>query len=145
MKEPTRRCSPLTVRSADLRSSIFRGSNTDSIGLRSGEYCGKYRSFCLTGLDCLLHGGDLVGIPKPAAWLSASNGATLRNTAADLTWPNPNSASWPRNASTIPDRETLVEEVVAWQRHRNRNHAKANWHFTTQNAPIKLKRLYPSL
>jgi hypothetical protein len=32
----------------------------------------------------------------------------------------------------IPDRETLVEEVAAWQRDRNRNHAKADWHFTTE-------------
>ena len=45
----------------------------------------------------------------------------------------------------IPDRETLVEEVAAWQRDRNRNHAKADWHFTTENARIKLKHLYPSL
>ena len=45
----------------------------------------------------------------------------------------------------IPDRETLVEEVAAWQRDRNQNHAKADWHFTTENARIKLKHLYPSL
>jgi hypothetical protein len=45
----------------------------------------------------------------------------------------------------IPDRETLVEEVAAWQRDRNRNHAKADWHFTTENARIKLKHLYHSL
>jgi hypothetical protein len=45
----------------------------------------------------------------------------------------------------IPDPETLVEEVAAWQRDRNRNHAKADWHFTTENARIKLKHLYPSL
>jgi hypothetical protein len=36
----------------------------------------------------------------------------------------------------IPDRETLVEEVAAWQRDRNRNHAKADGHFTTENYGI---------
>ena len=45
----------------------------------------------------------------------------------------------------IPDREALVEEVAAWQRDRNRNHAKADWQFTTETLRIKLKRLYPSL
>jgi DDE superfamily endonuclease len=45
----------------------------------------------------------------------------------------------------IPDQKTLIEEVVAWQRHRNRHHAKAHWHFTTEKARVKLKHLYPSL
>jgi hypothetical protein len=27
----------------------------------------------------------------------------------------------------------------------NANHAKADWHFTTANARIKLKQLYPSI
>jgi hypothetical protein len=45
MKERTHRRDPSTVRSAALRSSAFRGWNTNSIGLRSGEYCDKYRSF----------------------------------------------------------------------------------------------------
>ena len=44
----------------------------------------------------------------------------------------------------IPDKQTLVEEIAAWEQDRNANHAKANWHFTTPNARIKLKHLYPS-
>jgi len=32
---------------------------------------------------------------------------------------------------------------VAWQNHRNKHHAKANRRFTTENARVKLKRLYP--
>jgi hypothetical protein len=44
MKERTHRSNPLTVRSAALRSNAFRGWNTNSIGLRSGEYSGRYRS-----------------------------------------------------------------------------------------------------
>ncbi len=31
----------------------------------------------------------------------------------------------------IPDKQTLVEEIAAWEHDRNANHAKANWHFTT--------------
>ena len=45
----------------------------------------------------------------------------------------------------IPDKQTLVEEVAAWEFDRNANHSKANWQFTTQNARIKLKHLYPSI
>ena len=35
----------------------------------------------------------------------------------------------------IPDKQTLVEEIAAWQ----------HWHFTTPNARINLKHLYPSI
>ena len=43
----------------------------------------------------------------------------------------------------IPDKETLIKEVAGWQADRNKNHTKANWRFTTADARIKLKRLYP--
>jgi predicted kinase len=45
----------------------------------------------------------------------------------------------------IPDKQTLVEEIAAWEHDRNANRTKANWHFTTPNARIKLKHLYPSI
>ncbi len=43
----------------------------------------------------------------------------------------------------IPDKHTLETEVAAWQHHRDKHHAKADWQFTTDNARVKLKRLYP--
>jgi hypothetical protein len=45
----------------------------------------------------------------------------------------------------IPDKQTLVGEVNAWQDERNKHHAKADWQLTTANARIKLKHLYPSI
>jgi hypothetical protein len=45
----------------------------------------------------------------------------------------------------IPAKQTLIDEVAAWERDRNRHHAKADWQFTTENARIKLKHLYPLL
>src|SRR6478672_10037962 len=45
----------------------------------------------------------------------------------------------------IPDKPTLIDEIAAWEHDRNANHAKANWHFTTPTARIKLKHLYPSI
>ncbi len=45
----------------------------------------------------------------------------------------------------IPDKQTLIAEVAAWEVSRNKNHTKADWQFTTAKARVKLKRLYPSL
>ena len=45
----------------------------------------------------------------------------------------------------IPDRAMLEREVAAWLTRRNTHHAKANWRFTTADARIKLKSLYPVL
>ena len=45
----------------------------------------------------------------------------------------------------IPDQETLRQQVAAWQRRRNAEAVNVNWRFTTDDARIKLKRLYPSI
>ncbi len=45
----------------------------------------------------------------------------------------------------IPDKQILIEEAAAWQDDRNAHHNKANWQFTTDDARVKLKHLYPSL
>ena len=44
----------------------------------------------------------------------------------------------------IPDRETLEREVAAWEAERNALGGPVNWRFTTEDARVKLKRLYPS-
>jgi len=43
----------------------------------------------------------------------------------------------------IADKQTLVEEIAAWEHDRNANHTKANWQFSTPNARMKLKHLLP--
>ena len=45
----------------------------------------------------------------------------------------------------IPDRETLELEIDAWQSDRNDAEATVDWQFTTEDARIKLKQLYPSI
>lgn len=45
----------------------------------------------------------------------------------------------------IPDRPTLTQEVAAWETDRNDAECQINWQFTTEEARIKLKRLYPSI
>ncbi len=46
-------------------------------------------------------------------------------------------------ARRIPDQETLKQEVAAWERVRNRVATTVDWQFTTADARIKLKKLYP--
>ena len=43
----------------------------------------------------------------------------------------------------IPDLQTLRAEVEAWQVYRNQTANRVDWRFTTKDARIKLKRLYP--
>jgi hypothetical protein len=43
----------------------------------------------------------------------------------------------------IPNIETLNTELSAWKTERNQNQKGVDWQFTTDNARIKLKRLYP--
>jgi len=45
----------------------------------------------------------------------------------------------------IDDVEPVKREVLAWQKFRNNKDSKVNWQFTTEDARIKLHRLYPTL
>ena len=70
--------------------------------------------------------------PKHGSWLNMAESelAILANQCLDR---------------RIPDKQTLSNEITAWQAGRNRYHSKADWHFTTDDARIKLKHLYPSI
>ena len=69
----------------------------------------------------------------------------------------PKHGSWPNMAEIelsalarqcldrrIPDRETLAREVAAWEAERNAAGVTADWQFTTADARVKLKKLYPT-
>lgn len=45
----------------------------------------------------------------------------------------------------IPDEQTLSQEVRAWVNDRNSKFVKVDWRFSTADARIKLKRLYPKI
>ncbi len=45
----------------------------------------------------------------------------------------------------IPDRATLVAEISAWNQDRNAAETTIDWRFTTADARIKLKHLYPAI
>ncbi|MFH1137500.1 MAG: IS630 family transposase [Pseudomonadota bacterium] len=48
-------------------------------------------------------------------------------------------------ARRIGSMEEICEQVLAWQTRRDQLKAKVNWQFRTEDARIKLKRLYPTL
>lgn len=43
----------------------------------------------------------------------------------------------------IPDKETVIKEVTAWNEERNEKHSVVHWQFTNEDARGKLKKLYP--
>lgn len=45
----------------------------------------------------------------------------------------------------IPDQTYLKQTIADWELNRNRKAVKVNWQFTTEDARIKLRRLYPSI
>jgi len=48
-------------------------------------------------------------------------------------------------ARRIPELETLRREVATWEAGRNAAVVKVDWQFTTADARVKLKRLYPTI
>jgi hypothetical protein len=45
----------------------------------------------------------------------------------------------------MADQTTLQREVAAWQAARNASGRGVDWRFTTEDARIKLKHLYPAI
>jgi hypothetical protein len=101
---------------------------------------------------------DNLNTHKPASLYEAFPAAEARRLVERFEWHyTPKHGSWLNMAESelsvvssqcldrrIPDKETLTSEVAAWQAERNKKHTKADWQFTTADARIKLKRLYPA-
>jgi uncharacterized small protein (DUF1192 family) len=102
---------------------------------------------------------DNLSTHKPASLYQAFPPAEARRLVERFEWHyTPKHGSWLNMAETelsvlssqcldqrISTRQILIDEVTAWEAARNKHHAKADWQFTTADARVKLKRLYPSL
>jgi hypothetical protein len=102
---------------------------------------------------------DNLSTHKPASLYEAFSAAEARRLVERFEWHyTPKHGSWLDMAESelgvvssqcldrrILDKQTLIEEVAAWEDDLNKNHTKADWQFTTAEARIKLKRLYPTL
>jgi hypothetical protein len=102
---------------------------------------------------------DNLNTHGPACLYERFEPAEARRIAAKLEWHyTPEHGSWLNIAECelsvlasqcldqrIPDKDSLIREVTAWEDRRNGACAKVDWQFTAADARIKLKRLYPVL
>lgn len=102
---------------------------------------------------------DNLNTHKPASLYEAFAPAEARRLVERFEWHyTPKHGSWLNMAESelavltgqcldrrIGDEATLRREVAAWLEQRNRHHAKADWQFTTADARIKLRSLYPAI
>ena len=100
-----------------------------------------------------------VSTHTPAALYEAFEPSEARRLAKRFEWHySPKHGSWLNVAEMelsvvarqcldrrIPNLEALRREVAAWEKNRNEAVAKVEWHFTTADARVKLKRLYPTI
>jgi transposase len=102
---------------------------------------------------------DNLNTHTPAALYEAFEPAEARRLAERFEWHyTPKHGSWLNVAEMelsvvarqcldrrIPDLEALRREVAAWERKRNAAVVKVEWQFTTADARVKLKKLYPTV
>ena len=100
---------------------------------------------------------DNLNTHNPASLYEAFAPEEARRIAQKIEWHyTPEHGSWLNMAETelsvltrqclnrrIADAETLVCEVAAWQERRDLAQTRIRWQFTTKDARIKLRRLYP--
>jgi DDE superfamily endonuclease len=102
---------------------------------------------------------DNLSTHKPASLYEAFPPVEARRLVKRFEWHyTPKHGSWLNMAETelsvlssqcldrrISSKQMLIDEVTAGEAARNKHHAKADWQFTTADARVKLKGLYPSL
>ena len=102
---------------------------------------------------------DNLSTHTPAALYETFEPAEARRLVEKLEWHyTPKHGSWLNVAEMelsvlarqcldrrIPDLEALHREVGAWEEQRNAAVVKVDWQFTTADARVKLKRLYPTI
>ena len=91
-----------------------------------------YETFAPNEARCLLERLEIHYTPKHGSWLNIAE-IELRVLSDQCL------------NRRIPDKKTLEQEVTQWQIKRNFLQAKVDWRFYTDNARIKLKRLYPTI
>ena len=102
---------------------------------------------------------DNLSTHSPAAFYEAFEPSEARRLTARFEWHyTPKHGSWLNVAEMelsvlarqclaprIPDCPTLTREIALWERQRNTAEVTVNWQFTTTDARIKLRKLYPTI
>jgi len=108
--------------------------------------------------DCIRVVLDNLSAHKPAALYERLPPAEARRILSRLEFHyTPKHASWLNMVEIeigvmvsqcldrrIPDKATLMSQIAAWERRRNREGARINWMFTVERARTKLAPAYPT-
>ncbi len=100
--------------------------------LNTHEGASLYEAFAPEEARQMLHRLEFHYTPKHGSWLNVAELelSVLSRQCLDR---------------RIADMTQLREEIAAWENHRNHQAQRVNWQFTTEDARVKLRRLYPSL
>lgn len=100
--------------------------------LNTHKLASLYKAFAPSTARPLVERLDIHYTPKHGSWLNIAENELSALTRQCLN-------------RRLPDRQTLEHETTAWYRHRNQAQKSVDWQFTTGDARIRLKRLYPQI
>ena len=119
--------SMLTTRYPDAERVVLVMDNLNTHGIAS-----LYETFSPREARALAKRLDIHYTPKHGSWLnmaeielSVLSSQCLNRRLADMT--------------------IMQEEITAWQRDRNNRQGKIDWQFTSSDARVRLRRLYPTI
>lgn len=119
--------SMLMTRYPDAKRVVLVMDNLNTHGIAS-----LYETFSPREARALAKRLDIHYTPKHGSWLnmaeielSVLSAQCLNRRLADMT--------------------AMQEEIAAWQRDRNQRQGKIDWQFTSSDARVRLKRLYPTV
>jgi hypothetical protein len=118
-----------------LLNQDYAGSETVILvcdQLNTHKLASLYEAFAPTTARRLVERLDVRHTPKHGSWLNIAENELSALTRQCLD-------------RRIPDRETLERETTAWYTERNQSQKSVDWQFTTADARIRLKRLYPQI
>ncbi|MBU0510082.1 MAG: transposase, partial [Chloroflexi bacterium] len=95
------------------------------------EPASLYKAFAPVEAHRILQRLEFIYTPKHGSWLNV----------AEIEFSVLNGQCLNRR---IDNKEFLSKEIAAWEDERNQKAKIIDWQFTTEDARIKLKRLYPS-
>ena len=100
--------------------------------LNTHKFASLYQAFEPSTARSLVERLEIHHTPKHGSWLNIAENELSAMTRQCLD-------------RRIRDRETLEQETTAWYTQRNHSQKSVNWQFTTTDARIRLKRLYPQI
>lgn len=102
------------------------------VNLNTHSMSSLYETFAAPEARALAERLEIHYTPKHGSWLNI----------AEIEFSAMNSQCLDRRIGQI---ETMKSELSAWEEDRNRRHTKVQWRFTTDDARVKLRKLYPIL